>query len=165
MENSPQNELAATSNAGGLVPTLARATLPPAESSEIGPLGVIHGLRTNQNLGEKVLHQIEVAIEATTAVWDAGSKSFVDRPDFKTRLAACELYLAHTVGLPVQRSENLNLNAQAKPALEEVCLNSPAALDAMRRVLDKAERAGSQASVFLKSAVAVGEAAGHNGQQ
>ena len=140
MENSPQNELAATSNAGGLVPTLARATLPPAESSEIGPLGVIHGLRTNQNLGEKVLHQIEVAIEATTAVWDAGSKSFVDRPDYKTRLAACELYLAHTVGLPVQRSENLNLNAQAKPALGEVWLNTPAALEAARRMVAKAQR-------------------------
>lgn len=120
--------------------TLAHATLPPAETSEIGPQGVIHGLRTNQNLADKVLQQIVAAIEATTAVWDAGSKSFVDRPDFKTRLAACELYLAHTVGLPVQRSENLNLNAQTSTEQNDACLSSSAAREAMRRMLDKAER-------------------------
>jgi hypothetical protein len=130
----------------------AHATPPPSEAqvpTGTGPETVLRGLRDNQRLAARVLMEIEAALSATTAIWDAPSKTFIDRPDFKTRLQACELYLAHTVGLPVQRSENLNVNAHA-PASDAISpeaqfMSSPTLRQAARHLLDRAERRAAEA--------------------
>ena len=102
----------------------------------------MRGLHANQGLADKVLVEIEAAVCATTSIWDATAKAFADRPDYKTRLAAVELYLAHTIGLPVQRTENLNLTGklpgqgvQRKPA-------TPAMIAYLERELARAKRQG-----------------------
>lgn len=133
-EIGPQND----------VPSVARATLPPGDSSIPGETGaqfVVSGLRTNPRLANKVLREIENAVEATRPVWDSSKKSFIEKPDFKTRLAACELFLSYCVGLPVQRNENLNITAPNTAAVgyEEMLRKSPALRQAMRRSVDRAE--------------------------
>ena len=140
---SEPTEVNEASTAGALGSNLARATLPPElhQQGGSGPQMVLDGLRGNGRIAGKVLCQIEAAIEATTAVWDAERKKFVDRPDYKTRLSACELFMAYGVGLPLQRSENLNINAQAQPpeSTEDQLSKSPGARQAMRRILEGAE--------------------------
>ncbi len=112
--DSSPDDIAAPSNPADLARGTPSPSLPTFNvRTETGPQIVLRGLHANQGLADKVLVEIEAAVWATTAIWDATTKAFVDRPDYKTRLAACELYLAHTVGLPVQRSENLNVNATA----------------------------------------------------
>lgn len=123
---------------------LARGTPSPSlptsnVRNENGPQIVLRGLHANQGLADKVLAEIEAAVWATTSIWDATAKAFADRPDYKTRLAACELYLAHTVGLPVQRSENLNVNATA-PRPGPPRPPTPAVLAYYQRALDRAKR-------------------------
>ena len=127
---------------------LAGATPSPSPAlsrgrTETGPQIVLRGLHANQGLADKVLVEIEAAVWATTSIWDATAKAFADRPDYKTRLAACELYLAHTVGLPVQRSENLNVNATA-PQNSPRRPPTPALLAYYARELAKAKRQAEQ---------------------
>ena len=144
-DSSGPDDLAATSNSADL----ARGTPSPGAPAvsrvrtETGPQIVLRGLHGNQGLADKVLVEIEAAIMATTSIWDATAKAFADRPDYKTRLAACELYLAHTVGLPVQRSENLNVNATA-PQNSPRRPATPAMLAYYERELAKAKRQAEQ---------------------
>jgi hypothetical protein len=119
-------------------PSPGTATVPRVRT-ETGPQIVLRGLHANQGLADKVLVEIEAAVWATTSIWDATAKAFADRPDYKTRLAACELYLAHTVGLPVQRSENLNVNATA-PQNSPRRPATPALLAYYSREIEKAKR-------------------------
>lgn len=144
-DSSGTADVAAPSNSADL----ARGTPSPGTPAvsrvrtETGPQIVLRGLHGNQGLADKVLVEIEAAIMATTSIWDATAKAFADRPDYKTRLAACELYLAHTVGLPVQRSENLNVNATA-PQNSPRRPATPALLAYYARELDKAKRQAEQ---------------------
>lgn len=98
---------------------------------------VLRRLKEGGALGLKALEQMEAALEATRSVWDAKTKDFKEVPDHRTRLAACELYLAHTVGLPVQRNENLNINASANGPKVERRPATPAMLEALERRLVK----------------------------
>ena len=106
----------------------------------------VAAMRSSKLAALRVLQAMEDSLVATVSVWDAASKSFVDRPDYKTRLMAVTTYLAHTVGLPIQRNENLNINAPAKQTIpyEEMLKRSPALRDAARRALERAERAAAE---------------------
>lgn len=128
--------------------TVSPATPPPDDpqiSTETGAQLMVRSLRNNHALATKVVREIEASVEATTPVWDAATKAFADRPDYKTRLAACEIILAYTVGLPVQRNENLNLSvapqltAEERQRQDDRSLESPAMRAALRRRLDRAE--------------------------
>jgi hypothetical protein len=151
--NEPTNSSGPDDLAAPSKPTdLARATPPPDAPAvshvrtETGPQIVLLGLHANQGLADKVLVEIEAAIMATTAIWDATAQEFANRPDYKTRLAACELYLAHTVGLPVQRSENLNINARAGAGQAIRKKAGPMEIEAMERRLARAKKEAAEES-------------------
>jgi hypothetical protein len=99
-------------------------------------------MRCRRRIAAKALTRLEDALEAVTPVWDAATKSFVDRPDHKTRLAAVQIYLENTLGQPTRRCENITVTAAAtKPDYELMLRRSPALREAARRALERAEQA------------------------
>lgn len=94
----------------------------------------------------KVLRKIDEGLEATRSIWSKEANDMVEVPDHKTRLAAVELYLAHTVGLPVQRSENLNINARAGAGQPIRKKATPAMIEALERRLAAAKKEAAQSS-------------------
>jgi hypothetical protein len=144
LDTSPQHEPITVTDASNLEPTLARATpsraVQPADGEDQSQ-SLLRAMRSSRRLADQVLRRLEEGLEATSVIWDAPTKTFVERPDFKVRLAAVELYLANTAGLPVQRSENLNITASANPQpnLIESLSRSRAAREALRRALDRAD--------------------------
>lgn len=101
---------------------------------------LLEGFKNSVGTAKKVFAAIEEALDAVRPVWNAGTQSFVDQPDYRTRLAAVELYLAHTVGLPVQRNENLNINASANGPKVERRPATPAMLEALERKLARVRK-------------------------
>jgi hypothetical protein len=104
-------------------------------------------MRSDPVLAKKAKRAIEEAMDATRPVWSKEAETFVDQPDHKTRMVAVELYLHNTVGLPVQRTENLNIN---KTVARDTEKHPPAAIAEMRRIIAKedaemAKRAGGRA--------------------
>lgn len=61
--------------------------------------------------------------------------------DTRTQEAGLKLYLAYMVGMPVQRTEavNINLDADSAVGMEERLRNSPALRSMFRKMLDKVE--------------------------
>lgn len=128
--------------------------LPPLarEAPEMAPNGtpsqlVVQDMRSDPVLAKKAKRAIEEAMDATRPVWSKEAETFVDQPDHKTRMVAVELYLHNTVGLPVQRTENLNIN---KTVARDTEKHPPAAIAEMRRIIAKedaemAKRAGGRA--------------------
>jgi hypothetical protein len=59
--------------------------------------------------------------------------------DSRTQEAALKLYLAYSVGTPVQRTESVNVNVDADSAqgLEERLRNAPALRQVFRKLIDK----------------------------
>lgn len=96
------------------------------------------------DIAGKLMDLIRGAMNATRTKWDKDTEAFVELPDHKTRLAAVELYLAHTIGLPVQRTENLNLNGKMPGAGDKRKPATPALLAHYARELDKAKRQAEQ---------------------
>lgn len=127
--------------------------IPPSEVEPIVPVFTetasqltLKAFAGSGDIAGKLMDLIRGAMNATRTKWDKDTEAFVELPDHKTRLAAVELYLAHTIGLPVQRTENLNLSgkmpgtgAKRKPA-------SPALLAYYERELAKAKRQAEQKS-------------------
>ncbi len=68
-------------------------------------------------------------------------KSGAELPDTRAQEAAAKLYLAYVIGTPIQRTENLNISADADTAvgMEERLRRSPALRDLFRRMLDKVD--------------------------
>lgn len=97
-------------------------------------------------MGVKVLRKIDEGLEATRSIWSKEANDFIEVPDHKTRLAAVELYLAHTVGLPVQRSENLNINARAGAGQSIRRKATPMEVEALERRLARAKKEAAEES-------------------
>ncbi|MBC7368714.1 MAG: hypothetical protein H7343_18215 [Undibacterium sp.] len=95
---------------------------------------VVQQLRSDPVMARKAKRAIEEAMDATRPVWQKETESFIEQPDHKTRMVAVELYLHNTVGLPVQRTENLNIN---KTVARETDKHPPAAIAEMRRIIAK----------------------------
>jgi len=93
-------------------------------------------MRSDPVLAKKAKRAIEEAMDATRPVWSKEAETFVDQPDHKTRMVAVELYLHNTVGLPVQRTENLNINKTVARDSEK---HPPAAIAEMRRIIAKGD--------------------------
>lgn len=86
---------------------------------------------------QQVVKAIADALAAT-----AVTKSGVSVIDHRTRLAAAELALRYTVGLPVQRTEaiSVNLDADSGIGLDERLAHSPALRAQLAAALARAER-------------------------
>ena len=97
---------------------------------------VIESLRSDPLLAAKVTVAIEAALNATRSVWSKEAETFIEVPDYKTQLAAAELYLHNTVGLPVQRTENFHIN---KNVPSDGRNHPPAAIAEMKRIVAKAD--------------------------
>ena len=69
------------------------------------------------------------------------TKTGAEFPDYRAMEAGIKLYLAYTIGLPVQRQEvvTVNLDADAASDIEARLKSSPAARAALRKALDSAE--------------------------
>jgi hypothetical protein len=74
------------------------------------------------------------------------TKSGGSIPDVRAMEAGIKLYLAYVVGLPVQRTEavNVNLDAASAAGLEDRLRKSPALRATFRRILDATEDGAPQ---------------------
>ena len=85
---------------------------------------------------DKVGQVIGKMMEATRTLKDGR-----ELPDTRTQEAGVKLYLAYMVGMPVQRSETVNVNVDADSAIgmEERLRHSPTLRAMFRKMLDKVE--------------------------
>ena len=70
------------------------------------------------------------------------SRSGAVCPDFRTRLAACQVALSYTHGLPARREESVVMNVEAEPSdkLEERLQRSPSLRRKLRDMLEPFEK-------------------------
>lgn len=88
---------------------------------------------------DQIARVLREAMSATTV-----SRSGAVEPDHRTRLQACDLAIKMTVGLPVQRSEavNVNLDADSAVSMQERLAHSPALRAMFRKMLAQADSDG-----------------------
>ena len=108
---------------------------PPKTANQV----IFEAFATSGDTAAKVMKVIEDGFNATRPQFNKMTQAWDEIPDYKTRHAACELYLAHTVGLPIQRTENLNLTGKL-PGSEKRKPATPAMLAYYERELEKAKR-------------------------
>ena len=89
-------------------------------------------------LAEKV--PVEEIGDKIRALLDAKTKDGT-RSDFRAVEAGLNIWLSYVVGLPVQRTENVNVNldADAGAGLRERLAKSPALRSALRKALEESE--------------------------
>lgn len=87
---------------------------------------------------ERVVDQLDKLLTATRT-----GKNGVVTPDVRAIEAGLKLWLAYGIGLPVQRTEaiNINLDADAAMGIEERLAKSPALREQLRRSLAAADAA------------------------
>lgn len=100
---------------------------------------ILQAFASSGAIAAKVMAVIEAGFTATRPQFNKATQGWDEIPDYKTQLAAVELYLAHTVGLPIQRTENLNLTGKL-PGSEKRKPATPAMLAYYERELEKAKR-------------------------
>lgn len=69
------------------------------------------------------------------------TKSGAEFPDYRAMEAGIKLYLAYTIGLPVQRQEvvTVNVDADSETGMMDRLAKSPALRAALRKALDAAD--------------------------
>jgi hypothetical protein len=104
---------------------------------------------------------VAAAIRNLTAqkfYFDKKAGSMVHEDDSATQMKAVAWLAAYSDGLPVVTNLNMNVNGRGKSALppDELLANSPAAIDAMKRAVERAEAkaaAAKQKSAAVEVAV------------
>ena len=89
---------------------------------------------------ERVVEQLDKLLTAKRV-----GRNGVETPDVRAIEAGLKLWLAYGIGLPVQRTEaiNINLDADAALGIEERLAKSPALREQLRRSLEAAEAAAA----------------------
>ena len=87
---------------------------------------------------EEVAEVVRDLMKATSTV-RTGSESFKEVPDYRAREAGAKLYFGYMLGLPVQRSIEIQHREESDEDTWERLLSSPAARAAMMRALDVSE--------------------------
>ena len=85
---------------------------------------------------ERVAESVKELLGATRA-----TKSGAVFPDYRAIEAGIKLYLAYTIGLPVQRQEvvTVNVDADSEAGMMDRLAKSPALRASFRKILDAAE--------------------------
>jgi hypothetical protein len=85
---------------------------------------------------ERVAESISSLLTATRF-----SKGEGEIPDYRAQEAGAKLYLAYTIGLPVQRQEvvTVNVDADSENGMMDRLAKSPALRAALRKALDAAD--------------------------
>ena len=112
---------------------------PPKTANQV----IFEAFAKSGAIAAKVMSVIEAGFTATRPQFNKMTQAWDEIPDYKTRHAACELYLAHTVGLPIQRTENLNLTGKIPGQGVKRPPATPALLAYYARELEKAKRQGA----------------------
>ncbi len=110
--------------------------LAPASGAGIGK-AVAENLLARAGFIEVMSDALYNALTATRRTWDSGAKQWVEEPDTRSQLQAFFGIIAHMEGEPVKRVIHQHTtNGMVDPlaALQ----GSPAAREAMQRLLDKA---------------------------
>ncbi len=128
--------------------------LPPAEINASlkagGPRsGYVRSICDPQSISREVIASIAKHVEperigrVLAAMLGARRvlKNGTELDDTRTQEAALKLYMAYMIGMPVQRIENLNVNADADSAvgMEERLRHSPSLRALFRKMLDRVE--------------------------
>jgi len=128
-------------------PIVALGEAPETQSQEPQKTAnqlIFEAFATSGDTAAKVMKVIEDGFNATRPQFNKMTQAWDEIPDYKTRAAACELYLAHTVGLPIQRTENLNLTGKIPGQGVKRRPPTPALLAYYERELAKAKRQAEQ---------------------
>jgi len=111
--------------------------LAPAAGAGIGKL-VADALLANPDFIPLMRDALLGGLEATTRHWDREAKQFEIEPDFKVRIQAFSMALAHMEGEPVKRIIHQHLGGDGQIDLGAALRDSPALQAAIERQLENA---------------------------
>ena len=134
-------------------------SLAPAAGAGIGKM-VADDLLARKGFAKRLADSLDRGLTATRRTWDSGAKEWVEEPDTRSQLQAAFGIFAHMEGEPIKRIIHQHLgNAGVDPLA--TLQDSPAARDALRRLLEKSEwrTSGKQAHKRPKAIEQAAEAA------
>jgi len=111
-----------------------------------------------KNLRTRAVEALERGLEATHDFYDLDSGQIIQRPDYKTQLAAAIAALAYTDGRPVERRELITRKVSTLEDLRAKAKQSPelrAAIEELLRDMEKPIETGfaAQAPEHNKDAI------------
>lgn len=123
---------------------VAEAQLAPAAGSGLGKK-VAEALLARPQFVDEMATAASEALTATQRFWSKEDKDWEVVPDYKTRLTAFQMIMAHLEGEPIKRIVTASLGNPGGPGpdLDSQLAASPAMRAAMRRRLEKADRAAA----------------------
>lgn len=106
-----------------------------------GGSAIMRALLDDPEIVPLALAALKAALSSNQMYYNKSLKAWEAEPDARTRLAAAQVCLQYLEGLPLQRIESKSITADVSGQGAEVVLkNSPAAREALRRMLDRAEK-------------------------
>jgi hypothetical protein len=139
------------------MPPSTELSLAPAAGTGIGRL-VAEALLADPEFIPALKGALMGGLRATQLVRMKGVSDFAREPDFKTRVQAAVATLAHMEGDPIKRVIHQHLGVEGKTDLIAALQESPALLEATKRVIANAEagqRHGKGASRAQRAAQVV----------
>ena len=113
-------------------------SLAPAAGSGIVKL-LADALLARPNFIGELVEVIESGFHAAKRFWDPETKTWIQEPDVRTRIATLTLVLAHMEGEPIRKIIHQHIGAGGGIDPLVSLRESPATRDAMRRMLEQAE--------------------------
>jgi len=134
------------------------AQLAPASGAGIGKV-FAEGLIADPSFKKELIAVAMRGLRAQTPRrWDKDLREWVQDDDMRVQIQTLALILAHMEGEPIKRVVHQHLGAPAMDPFQTM-QDSPAAREAMRRLLDKAERGEAVGMAAAKKLKAIKETA------
>lgn len=127
-------------NAGQEVGAVAMASHLQIEPAPSGARAIMLALESDPEFVPLVAQAIKDGLRSMSRHWDKDAKGWVYEIDTRGRLASAQMYLQYVVGLPVARVEMKSISVQKPMDSFDVLRRSPAAREAARRALERAEK-------------------------
>lgn len=120
--------------------------LAPAAGAGIGKM-LADALLAKSGFLDEMVEAASGGLTATSRRWDRDSDGWIVEPDFKTRLAALALLLAHMEGEPIKRIIHQHLGGEGRIDPQTALQDSPELQAALERALTNAKwrHSGKQA--------------------
>ena len=112
-------------------------SLAPAAGAGIGKM-VADDLLARQGFAKRLADSLDRGLTATRRTWDSGAKEWVEEPDTRSQLQAAFGIFAHMEGEPIKRIIHQHMGAAGIDPLATL-QDSPAAREALRKLLEKAD--------------------------
>jgi hypothetical protein len=150
----------ARAHTGEIAPELEVFAKSIEADSQLPPsAGIREIVLASPSLRKQVVAAAVRCLGATKWYYSTSQKKHVYDPDYATQLKAAAWLASYSDGLPAQTNLNINANAGAAPQVspEDMLAASPAAREAMRRALARADEKAALASTRPQKSITQSE--------